>query len=500
MKRVFVFAVLALTSIAFASEVIETNEYIVKTHNIPALESFVAEHNLTIEPLITYPNPSQEVLDYTRGSYVVSFGTVEQEVADSLVGVLETLEGMQYVEPNSVIQIEPDTFSSEAQPFNMPDTSFTEPYTPNDPLYDQQWNAVITKTNWAWNLSTGQDVKVGIIDLGIDTDHEDLEPNINFDLSYNFKDNNTNIEDGDGHGTLVSGIAGAKIDNNKGIAGIAGNCSICMLKGGNSGISLSAEVNAIYFAADNNIPIINMSFGDYSSYQSEKDAINDAWEKDVFLCAGAGNDNKNASGFYPCAYEHVMGVGGSTSSDSRWPDSNYGSAVEVYAPGKDIPTTRNDGTYSTGAYGTSMATPHVAGLAALIWDVHPDWTNQDVWDKIINSADTITIDKGKVLRINAMKALDIDSVGVTEQPETPTLISAVQIQSGSILLNYSAPTSTPYTLNVYDVTGRGVHNQSGQLAGCGQITYNPMSMSEGVYFWRIATNAGEESGKFVWVR
>ncbi len=101
---------------------------------------------------------------------------------------------------------------------------------------------------------------------------------------------------------------------------------------------------------------------------------------------------------------------------------------------------------------------------------------------------------------NDWKVFDDVVVGITEHPETSPLISAVELQSGSIHLSYSFPASTPYTLSIYDVTGRGVHNQTGQLASYGQITYNPMNMSEGVYFWRVETDAGEESGKFVWVR
>ncbi|MBD3285597.1 S8 family serine peptidase, partial [candidate division WOR-3 bacterium] len=453
----------------------------------------------------TYPNPSQEVLDYTRGTYVVSFGELQQDETESLVNALESLEGMVYVEPNRVIHIEP-TEHEDAQIFNMPDT-FPWPFTPNDPMFNQQWNMEITKANWAWNVSTGEGVKIGFIDTGIDPDHEDLEPNIDFEHSYNFRADNTNINDTYNHGTLVSGIAAAKIDNALGVAGFAGNADICVFKGDvNGGIYPSAAAEALYYASDSSILIINMSFGDYGASETEKNAVNYAWDAGCFICAGAGNDNKNASNFYPAAYEHVMAVGGINSQDERWVKdasmgSNYGSSVHVFAPSVGVPTTNNDGAYATGAYGTSMSTPHVAGLAALIWEEYPTWTNQQVWDKIIESADTITIDKGKVLRINAMKALDIDSVGIAEQPTQTRGLYPLSLSTigREITLSYSVPSSTPYTLSVYDVSGREVHNTSGNLSGAGQITCTP-ELTQGVYFWQVETEAGEETGKFVFVR
>jgi len=468
-----------------AEDVIETNEFIVKAPDSEALQTFVDSSGLEIGPLITYPNPSEEVLRYTRYSWIVSVPDSLQSVKDSLVEVLKAQPWVEYVEPNAIIQIEPEVEGESEGYHNMPD-SFPWPYTPNDPLYNQQWNMRITKTNWAWNVSTGDGVKVGIIDTGIDTDHEDLVDNINFDLSYNFKSNNTNIEDGQGHGTLVSGITGAKIDNNLGIAGVAGNSEICVLKGGFATINLNAEVNAVYYSVDNNIKIINMSFGDYTFYQIEKDAIDYAWENGVFLCAGAGNDNKNASGFYPAAYEHVMSVGGTNSQDERWvkdasKGSNYGPSVDTYAPSVDIPTTKNNGAYASGAYGTSMATPHIAGLAALIWSENPSWTNQQIWDRIIESADTITIDKGKVLRMNSMKALGIDSVGIAEPPVANAAFEVANPIGRQIVLRYSDHPQG-FSASVFDATGRKL-DELHSTEQAGTIIWGK-GHNSGVYFVR----------------
>ncbi len=480
----------------------DVNEFIVKAPDSEALQAFVDSSGLEIGPLITYPNPSEEVLRYTRYSWIVSVPDSLQSVKDSLVEVLKAQPWVEYVEPNAIIQIEPEVEGESEGYLNMPD-SFPWPYTPNDPLYPQQWNMRITKTNWAWNVSTGDGVKVGIIDTGIDTDHEDLEPDINFDLSYDFVNNNINIEDGNGHGTHVSGIAAAKIDNNKGITGIAGNADICVLQVYKSGgMSLNAGINAIYYATDNNIKIINMSFGSYTPSQERLIAINYAWENGVFLCGGAGNDSKNDC-VYPAKREHVMGVGATTSSDSRWSKSNYGSAVDIYAPGSNVLTTEEDGSYATHS-GTSDATPHIAGLAALIWEANPDYTNQDVWDAIINGADTITIDKGKVLRMNSMRALGIDSVGIAEPvtpvtPVTPiTHLSNWQVTASigsQITLRY-ADHPEGFSASIFDPSGRQVDEvHSAQTSGT--VSWGE-GYGPGVYFIREAQ--GSTTHKVVLVR
>jgi len=484
-----VLALLIPMQMTAAEDATDVNEFIVKAPDSEALQAFVDSSGLEIGPLITYPNPSEEVLRYTRYTWIVSIPDSLQSVKDSLVEVLKAQPWVEYVEPNAVIQIEPEVEGESEGYLNMPD-SFPWPYTPNDPLYYQQWNMKITKTNWAWNLSTGQNIKVGIIDTGIDTDHEDLEPNINFDLSYNFYNNNTNIQDTWGHGVYVNGIIGAKIDNNKGIAGVAGDCSLCVLKASkpNGIITISAEVNAIYYSVDNNIKIINMSFGGYGAFESEEEAIDYAWEKDCFLCAGAGNDNKNALGHYPSAYQHVMAVGGSTESDQRVSNSNFGSSVEIYAPGWHLITTTNTGNYVQEG-GTSLATPHITGLAALIWEANPDYTNQDVWDAIINGADTITIDKGKVLRMNSMKALGIDSVGIAEPPVDETMgLSPLSISpiGRQITLRYSDHPQG-FSASVFDASGRKVDELHSNLTQ-GTITWGEGYRS-GVYFIRIAGDA-----------
>jgi len=136
---------------------------------------------------------------------------------------------------------------------------------------------------------------------------------------------------------------------------------------------------------------------------------------------------------------------------------------------------------------------------------NPSLTPEKIRELLLEGANTITTDKGKVLRINAKRAVEkaLDEPQGIEEivPLALPFISAIQIQHEQVSFAYTVPAATSYILHIFDVTGRGVCNQSGQLtAGSGQITYNPMSMSEGVYFWRVVTECGEGSGKFVFVK
>lgn len=475
-------------------------EFIVKTGDAETLQGFAESARLVVGPLVTYPDPSQEVLELFGCYYVV---TVPDTVEESMIEALESLPGVEYVEPNLRIALEPIIEVGSDNPFYLSD-SFFEPYLPNDSLFSQQYDKRITQTHWAWNVSTGEGVIIAIIDTGIDADHEDLADNLDIGHSYDFFTGKQDVEDEVGHGTFVAGVAGAQMDNHKGIAGIAGDCSIWALKANESGtivIVMDAKINAILYAADNGAQVINMSFGAFREpHLAEKEAIDYAWGKNLFFCASAGNVSEDASSYYPAAYEHVMGVGSTKNYDMRSGFSNYGPAVSIYAPGSYIWSTTVGDEYAAND-GTSFAAPQIAGLAALIWSAHPEWTNLEVADKILESADTITIDKGKVLRMNSRKALDIDIPGVGSQPpESLAIVSALHIQRGGVSFSCRVPGATDYTLKLFNVAGREVVTKSGRLdGGAGEITLNP-AFAPGVYLWRIITGYGEEWGKLVWMK
>ncbi len=200
---------------------------------------------------------------------------------------------------------------------------------------------------------------------------------------------NANPMDDNGHGTHVSGIIGARIDNAVGIAGVSHGARIMAVKAGTSaGSFTSADViQALHYAADNGAKVINMSIGGFAFSQLEQDAVIYARGKGAVLFAAAGNDGANVHSF-PASYWGVESVAATTNLDTRASFSNWNASVDLSAPGKDIYSTmptypvglNSDGISQNYAYlsGTSMATPMAAGLAALVFSRNPDITNSQV--------------------------------------------------------------------------------------------------------------------------
>jgi len=253
---------------------------------------------------------------------------------------------------------------------------------PDDPQIGSQWGIDKIKAPQAWDTETGKDsVVIAILDTGVDYDHEDLKDNMWTDgaghCGYNFvNDDNDPDDDYSGsHGTHCAGIAAAVTNNNTGIAGVSWKSKIMAVKVLNAAGegSLGDEILGIKYAADSDADIISMSFGttEYppTPSDSERDAINYAYEKGCLLVAASGNDNQPYVA-YPAAYENVIAVGASNASDERcnyvlW-GSNYGEELDVVAPGDNIYSTLRNNAYGY-LSGTSMATPFVSGLAALIF-------------------------------------------------------------------------------------------------------------------------------------
>lgn len=233
----------------------------------------------------------------------------------------------------------------------------------NDPLTPRQWGWYRIKADNAYETGYhGSGVIVAVLDTGIDAGHPDLAANI-VD-GWNFVDNNDNVADLDGHGTMVSGVIAAVANNGIGIVGVSPNVSIMPLKvltaSGGSWIDLD---RAIIRAADNGAKVIVMSLGgEYSRLSPATEAaIKYAQRKGCILVAAAGNNN-SSDPFYPAAYEGVIGVSAIDQNDTKAWFSNFGSYIDFCAPGVSILSTCKDGSYAYGS-GTSFAAPFVAGVS-----------------------------------------------------------------------------------------------------------------------------------------
>ena len=251
---------------------------------------------------------------------------------------------------------------------------------PNDVLFaPYQWNLPLIETLEGWTITRGSEaVRVAVVDTGVDLDHPDLQQNLIDGV--NIVNPDLPPDDDVGHGTHVAGVIAATVNNTEGVAGISWYNKVMPVKvldetGAGSTYSVA---QGIIWATDNGARVINMSLGNYVDAEFLHDAIRYAYERDVVLIAATGNDNTDDPG-YPAAYPEVFAVSATDAWNERAIFSNYGDYVDVVAPGVNIASTYAGSQYAA-LSGTSMASPHVAALAAMIRSVNPDLTNAEVME------------------------------------------------------------------------------------------------------------------------
>lgn len=273
-----------------------------------------------------------------------------------------------------------------------------------------------------WGTSKGNGIKVAILDSGIDENHEDL----NVAGGVTTVDDTHWGSDGNGHGTHVAGTVAA-LDNSLGVVGVAPNVTLYAVKvlsDGGSG-SVSSVAAGIDWAVSQGIPVLNMSLGGSSDSQTLRDACDAAYAAGHLLVASAGNSgNPGGRGDnvgYPAKYASVIAVASSTINDTRSSFSSTGPDVELIAPGSNILSTlpgNNYGTYS----GTSMASPHVAGVAALAWAANTSLSNQDMRQILRDTAEDLGLSANQQGYGLARADLAVAAAGGTE-PAGPGNIS-----------------------------------------------------------------------------
>ncbi|MBU2592517.1 S8 family peptidase [Patescibacteria group bacterium] len=281
----------------------------------------------------------------------------------------------------------------------------------------------------AWDVTLGSlGIKIAVLDTGIDQNHPDLDNKLIDNINFTTTTSNT-VDDLYGHGTHVAGIAAAETNNVQGVAGVGYNSSLLNVKvlDDNASGYYSWIANGMIWAANNGAKVINMSLGAGRKSATLEDAVNYAWSRDVVLVAAAGNSN-NPSRTYPAYYENVIAVAATDSNDAKASFSSYGSWVDVAAPGVNIYSTFPNHPYSIKkslnydfGSGTSMSTPHVAGIAALVWARESGLSNQEVRNRIEQTADMIPGTGSYWIwgRVNACNAVGGNCSGVVPTP-TPT--------------------------------------------------------------------------------
>jgi len=292
---------------------------------------------------------------------------------------------------------------------------------PNDASFNNQWGLHNTGQTGgtpdadidgpeAWNIKLGSyNVIIAIVDTGIDYNHQDLDTHIwqnsgeiagnSIDddgngfiddiRGWDFRNNDNKPLDDHNHGTHCAGIAGAETNNNIGIAGVMWMCKLMAVKSGSSSNSFNENhaANGIIYAADNGADIISMSWSFNWNPSVIENACSYANGLGCFLVAAMGNHG-GSSLRWPAAYNTVMAVGATDDYDNRCSWSGYGSHINVVAPGLDIYSTIRNNKYEY-FWGTSMSTPHVAGLAGLLKAQDSSRSNSDIWTIIVNTADDL---------------------------------------------------------------------------------------------------------------
>jgi len=290
-----------------------------------------------------------------------------------------------------------------------PRMKFQSQIVPNDPYWSLQWGSQKIEADSAWNTTIGDpSVLVAVIDTGIDWNHPDLAANY-VALGNDWVNDDPDPMDDEGHGTHCAGIIAAVINNSIGVAGLA-QVRIMAEKGLDQyGQGYEDDLaNAIIHAVDQGADILSNSWGGYGESALIHDAVKYAYDSGVLVVAAAGNE-ATSSKVYPAAFPEVIAVSATDEYDNPAYFTNFGEWVELAAPGVGIYSTYWDDTYRSMS-GTSMSTPHVSGVAALIWSQFPNVTRDWVRAQLRYSADDLG-DPGfddyyGYGRINARKAVE----------------------------------------------------------------------------------------------
>ena len=401
-------------------EMIETDQVIVQ------LKEGAASH---------LENSDLLAIEENGADQLVTLKVPEDETIDAYMNELEDRDDVESVEPDHILQLD---------------------YVSNDPyISSRQYHHQKIGADKAWDKTQGSaNITVAVIDDGIDLKHTDL---LNQIVSpYDVVTKSFSKIAAGNHGTHVAGIVGSSIDNGLLGAGVAPKTSIMPINVfSGEGAYTSHIIEGIHYAVDNGAEIINLSLGNYIYSANLNNAIQYAYDNDVTIIAAAGNDSTNLPS-YPASYDNVISVGSTTENDRLSAFSNFGKDIDLTAPGSSIFSTLPNNSFGSMS-GTSMASPIVAGVAALILANEPHLSNEEVADRLYSTADDLGSAGFDYYygngRVNAKKALLIKDKTVLE-------VQAVNDSSREVT-GY-----IPYEIENVKIT---VYNQSGTVLGAAEV-------------------------------
>ena len=366
------------------------------TFGINALDNLLADIKVTSITRLHPPAPvssvAMEVAVPMASTFHIRYSGKKSPA--EAAAQFEKLEGVEYAEPNCYRET---------------------CVTPNDPNFASQWGLAKINCPAAWDRVTGSpNIVVAVIDTGVDLDHPELAPllvqgtdmvnlgtnptapnGFHFEGDFNGVDNDP--QDEVGHGTHVAGTIACLSNNAVGVAGVTWSCRIMpvrvlarIVNNANSsdvrGTGSSTDIAAgIRWAVDHGARVINMSLGGSTDTQVERDAVAYAIAHNVVVVAALGNGGIGAPTSFPAAYPDVIAVAAIDSSDHRASFSQVGSHIDISGPGVNVLSTVWDNSYTTMS-GTSMATPHVAGVAALVLSCNSSLSAAQVGDILRQTA------------------------------------------------------------------------------------------------------------------
>ncbi|MBA3306642.1 MAG: S8 family serine peptidase [Thermoleophilaceae bacterium] len=410
--------------------------------------------------------PATDVIVRFRASADAGERAEARAGADTAFEESLPVPGLQLVDPKPGVSVRAAVAGLERSPdvlYAEPDASRRALGIPNDPLFSYEWGLHNTGQTVggtasapdadvdapeAWELTTGSpEVAVAVVDSGVDLGHPDLSPNrwrnpgesgggrefngadddangLVDDVSgWDFADADNDPNDANGHGTHVAGTIGARGADGEGVAGVAYNTRLVALRmlGSDGSGSVSDAIRAYAYADQKGIRILNASLGGPSGSRAERDAI--AAASNTLFVVAAGNDgaDNDAVATYPCNHElaNVVCVAATDQSDALAGFSNYGARnVDLAAPGVNIASTWLAGGWVL-LDGTSMAAPHVAGAAALIWSSRPGASVADVRAALLGSVDPVPSLAGRTVsggRLNALRGITSGQTGTVAAP------------------------------------------------------------------------------------